>query len=240
MAGAIVGNVLGTDEKGKEGLAKAMAQMAAAGRQIEQEEKAAKAGSGETVAAAAQGASPSDAAAAASAAAATARLASAVGGALGGDHRVDPVDFHALKAMLPESVGGMQRSGSAGSNQQALGVKTSNATADYQGAGDARLHIKIADISGVSGLLGVAGALGQKTDSESDSGFEKDTSIGGRQFHEKFTNAGKHGEVTTIVAQRFEVDVTGEGIDMASLEQATGSIDFAHLEGMKDQGAKSQ
>jgi hypothetical protein len=242
MAGAIVGNVLGTDEKGKEGLAKAMAQMAAAGRQIEQNETAAKAGSGDAaaLAAASQGASPTDAAAAASAVTATARLASAVGGALGGDHRVEPVDFHALKALLPESVGGMQRSGSEGSNQQALGVKTSNATADYKGSGDARLHIKIADISGVSGLLGVAGALGQKTDSESDTGFEKDTTIGGRQFHEKFQNAGKHGEVTTIVAQRFEVDVTGDGIDMASLEQATGSIDFAHLEGMKDQGAKPQ
>jgi hypothetical protein len=237
MAGALVGSALGTDEKGKEGLAKAMAQVAAAGRQMEQEQKAANAKSGEAATAVTQGSSGADASAA-SAATATARLASAVGGALGGDHRVDPVDFRALKAMLPGSVAGMQRTGSAGSNQQALGVKTSNATADYQGSGDARLHIKIADISGVSGLLGVAGALGQKTDSESDTGFEKDTTIGGRQFHEKFQNAGKHGEVTTIVAQRFEVDVTGDGTDIASLEQAAGTIDFAHLEGMKDQGAQ--
>jgi hypothetical protein len=142
--------------------------------------------------------------------------------------------------MLPESVAGMQRTGFAGANQQALGVKTSNATADYQGSGNVRLHIKIADVSGVSGLLGFAGALGQKTDSESDTGFEKDTTIGSRQFHEKFQNAGKHGELTTIVAQRFEVEVSGDGTDMSALEQAAGSIDFARLEGMKDQGAQPQ
>jgi hypothetical protein len=235
MAGNIVGSVLGTDQKGKEGLAKAMAQMAAAGRQMEQQENAAKASGAGTPAS-----SGADAASASNTVAATARLASAVGGALGGERRVDPVDFRTLKAMLPESVAGMQRTGSAGANQQALGVKTSNATADYQGSGDVRLHIKIADDSGVSGLLGFAGALGQKTDSESDTGFEKDTTIGSRQFHEKFQNAGKHGELTTIVAQRFEVEVSGDGTDMSALEQAAGSIDFARLEGMKDQGAQPQ
>jgi Yip1 domain len=237
LAGNIVGNVLGTDEKGKEGLAKAMAQMAAAGREIEQQEKAAKARGADVSSATTQ--TPTDTSPA-NAAAATARLASAVGGALGGDHRVDPVDFRALKAMLPDSAAGMQRTGSAGSNEQALGVKTSNATADYQGSGDVRLHIKIADVSGVSGLLGLAGALGQKTDSESDSGFEKDTTIGGRQFHEKFQKAGKHGEVSTIVVQRFEVDVTGDGADISALEQAAGSVDFARLESMKNQGAQPQ
>ncbi|HEY5101241.1 MAG TPA: Yip1 family protein [Steroidobacteraceae bacterium] len=238
MAGNIIGNVLGTDEKGKEGLSKAMAQMAAAGRQIEQQQKGINGGAVDTANVGAQGASNANAAA--NSVAATAQLASAVGGALGGDHRVDPVDFRTLKGMLPDSVAGMQRTGSAGANEQALGVKTSNATADYQGTGDARLHIKISDISGVSGLLGVAGALGQKTDSESDAGFEKDTTIGGREFHEKFQNAGKHGELTTIVSQRFEVDVTGEGADVSALEKAAGSIDFAHLESMKNQGAQSR
>jgi hypothetical protein len=238
LAGNIVGNVLGTDEKGKEGLAKAMVQMAAAGREIEQQERVAKAKSADVPSAAATQAATDTSAA--NAAVATARLASAVGGALGGDHKVDPVDFRALKAMLPDSVAGMQRTNAAGSNEQALGVKTSNATGDYQGSGDARLHIKIADVSGVSGLLGLAGAFGQKTDSESDSGFEKDTTIGGRQFHEKFQKAGKHGEVTTIVAQRFEVDVTGDGTDIGALEQAAGSIDFARLESMKNQGAQPQ
>jgi hypothetical protein len=238
VAGAIVGNVLGTDDKGKQGLAKAMAQMAAAGREIEQQEKAGKAG-GAAVASAAPAAASTDTSTA-DAAAATARLASAVGGALGGEHRVEPVDFRALKAMLPESAAGMQRTNSAGSNEQALGVKTSNATGDYQGSDGARLHIKIADVSGVSGLLGLAGAFGQKTDSESDSGFEKDKTLGGRQFHEKFQKGGKHGEVSTIVAQRFEVDVTGDGADIDTLEQAATSIDFSRLESMKNQGAQPQ
>ena len=63
---------------------------------------------------------------------------------------------------------------------KALGVKSSSATGSYRGDGDVRVEIKIADASGVSGLMDLAGSLASNQTSESDSGYEKDVTIGGR------------------------------------------------------------
>ena len=62
-------------------------------------------------------------------------------------------------------------------------------------------------------------------------------SIGGRSVHEKFTNAGKQGNVQVIVAKRFSVEVEGSGMDIASLEQALGQVDLGRLEAMKNANA---
>jgi hypothetical protein len=228
----IIGGALGTDDKGKAGLSAAINNLAAAGQKIEQQQQNAAAPAG--------GATSPDAAAANSqnAMAATAGLMTALGGAMGGKHRVDPVDFHTLKGMLPDSLPGMQRTGAEGSSQQAMGVKGSSATANYQGPAGARAEIKITDASAVSGLLDVAGSMVQNRTSESDNGYEKDATVGGRLIHEKYDTRSKHGELNAIVAKRFMVDVTGDGVDMSTLEQYAGYVDFAKLEAMKDAGAQ--
>jgi hypothetical protein len=167
-------------------------------------------------------------------------LVTAMGGALGGSHRVAVVDFKTLTAMLPSSLPGMTRTNAQGENQGAVGVKTSSAKADYQGDNGADVHIEISDISGVSGLMDLAGSLVQNTTSESASGFERDQAIGGRSVHEKYDAKAKKGDLSVIVAKRFEVDVAGDGVDMSTLEQSLGQVDLARLESMKDQGAQAQ
>jgi Yip1-like protein/zinc ribbon protein len=239
QAGAAVANViggaLGTDDKGKAGLAAAITNLAAAGQKIEQQQQNAAASAGAPTPAAGM---PPDAASTQNAMAATAGLMTALGGAMGGKHRVDPVDFHTLKGMLPDSLPGMQRTAAEGSSQQAMGVKGSSASANYQGPAGARAEIKITDASAVSGLLDVAGSMVQNRTSESDNGYEKDATVGGRLIHEKYDTRSKHGELNAIVAKRFMVDVTGDGVDMSTLEQYAGYVDFAKLEAMKDAGAQ--
>jgi hypothetical protein len=56
-------------------------------------------------------------------------------------------------------------------------------------------------------------------------------------MHEKYDAKSSHGEITAIVAKRFVVETSGEGMDMAALEQSMGAVDFATLEAMKDAGA---
>jgi hypothetical protein len=86
--------------------------------------------------------------------------------------------------------------------------------------------------------MDLAGALVENTTSQSDSGYEKDTVIGGRSVHEKFDAKARKGDLSVLLAKRFQVEITGDGVDMSSLEQALGQVDLARLESMKDQGAQ--
>jgi Yip1 domain len=235
--GQILGGALGTDQSGKADIGAAIGKLADAGRKMEQEQQAQQAQGGSTAQSTTQ--DPAVAAAGAqNAAAATAGLLAALGGAMGGSQHHDPVDFHTLKALLPDSLPGMQRTHAEGSSQQTMGMKGSQATGDYQGQGGARAQIKIADAAAVSGLINVAQSFVANQASESDSGYEKQANVGGRLVHEKYDNNSKHGELNAIVAKRFAVDVTGDGVDMAALEQYASLVDFSKLESMKDAGAQ--
>jgi hypothetical protein len=292
QAGAVLGNaiggVLGTDEKGKEGLSNAFSNLAKAGQKIEQEEAsaAARAASGASAGSAAGADSAAGTAAAGSAntgagsantsaggmttaagttanttpattgaagsnsdpaqnaMAAAGGLLSALGGALGGNVRHEPVDFNTLKGMLPTSLPQMQRTDAEGSSQQALGVKSSSATAEYAGSNSAgssnpHLRIKISDMSGVSGLLEAASGLAPTGERQTDTGFEKDMVVNGRVIHEKYDRKSGDGEVSALIARRFSVEVTGRGVDIAQLEKTLNTVDLARLESMKDAGAQA-
>jgi Yip1 domain/zinc-ribbon domain len=201
----------------------------------------AAAGSNAGAAGAATAAAGSNADPTQNAVAATGGLIAALGGALGGSVRHDPVDFNTLKGMLPAALPNMQRTNAEGSSQQAMGVKSSSATAYYQGtaAGSANpsVHIKISDMSGVSGLLDAASGLVPTGETQTDTGFEKDTVLNGRAIHEKYDRRSGDGEVSVLIAKRFSVEITGQGVDIAQLEQTLGSLDLARLESMKDAGA---
>jgi hypothetical protein len=252
QAGAVLGNaiggVLGTDEKGKEGLANAFSNLAKAGQKIEQEEASAAASAGSAGSAgSAAGASASDGAAAGTTGAdmaAAGGLLSALGGALGGNVRHEPVDFNTLKGMLPTSLPQMQRTDAEGTSQKPLGVKSSSATAEYSGSSSGEssnphLRIKISDMSGVSGLLEAASGLAPTGERQTDTGFEKDMVVNGRVIHEKYDRKSGDGEVSALIAKRFSVEVTGRGVDIAQLEKTLNTVDLARLESMKDAGAQA-
>ena len=240
--GNVIGGFLGSDAKGKEGISAAISELAKTGEQMEQQEKRSAAGSAHS------GARGSDAQPAdssrppdpAQAVAAAGGLLSALGGALGGKHPHTPVDFHQLEGLLPDSLPGMIRQQSSGTANQALGVRKTSATGTYRGAGNAREEVQISDDTGISGLMDVADSIDVNGATESDTGFEKDVSLGDRKVHEKYDRSARHGEASTIVARRFEVQVTGDDVSMEDLERSLTAIDLRTLESMKDAGAVSQ
>ena len=239
--GNAIGGLLGTDQKGKQDLGAAIANLAKAGEQMEQQEKrnaassSAAASSGAT--AAQTSTDPSQAANPTQAVAAAGGLMTALGGALGGEHRHTPVDFHQLEGLLPASLPGMTRQQASGAANQALGVQKTSATATYQGVGNARAEVEISDATAVSGLIDMADSMNVSQTTESDSGFEKDVSLQGRKVHEKYDRNAHHGELSTLVARRFAVDVSGDNLTIEDLEGALSSLDLKSLEAMKDAGA---
>jgi len=239
-AGNVIGGMLGTDQKGKDGLSAALNNLAEAGKKIEQQQNAGTAATTPAATSPVSGAGTDAGNPPQNAAAATVGMLTALGGAMGGSRRVDPVDFHTLKDMLPSELPGLQRTDAQGNSQQALGVKGSSASADYHGQSGEHAMIKISDASGVSGLLDLAGSVAQNTTSESDSGYERDVVIGGRPVHEKYDAKNNKGGLSVMLAKRFSVDISGNGVDMRTLEQSLGQIDLSRLESMKDVGAQTK
>jgi hypothetical protein len=43
-----------------------------------------------------------------------------------------------------------------------------------------------------------------------------------------------------MLAKRYQVELTGDGVDMSALENALGSVDLSQLESMKDAGGSAQ
>jgi hypothetical protein len=227
--GNAVGGMLGTDKQGKAQLSAAIDNLAKAGEQGD----AANSGNANSATAASSGgnASPQNAAAAATG------LLSALGGALGGSHRVDPVDFNTLKQMLPVSLPGLQRGSAKGSNKEGFGMKAASASAVYSGPAERRVEISIADASAVSELMDLASALPHQTSGSGDTSMERDATVAGYPAHEKFNTQSQHGEITFLLAKRFDVELVGEHVDLSTLEGYAGSIDLSHLVAMKDAGA---
>ena len=163
-----------------------------------------------------------------------------VGASMGGSQPVAPVDFHSLQALLPAQLPGMKRANGGGSNSQSMGVKSASAHAEYHGAGSQSIKVSITDLTGVAGIMGMSDMMPKDTDSESDDGYEKDVTVGGRSMHEKFTKAGQQGSLQVIVAKRFEVDVDGTAVSMDAVHAAMGQVDLAKLDAMKSQSAPAQ
>jgi hypothetical protein len=244
--GNAIGGLLGTDQKGKENLGAAISNLAKAGEQMEQQEKrnamnssttTASAGSSSGAAAAPAATDSSQTPNPTQAVAAAGGLMTALGGALGGEHRHTPVDFHQLEGLLPASLPGMTRQHASGAANQALGVQKTSATATYQGVGNARAEVEISDATGVSGLMDMADSMNVSQTTESDSGFEKDVSLQGRKVHEKFDRNAHHAELSMLVAHRFAVDVSGDNVTIEDLESALSSLDLKSLDAMKEAGA---
>jgi hypothetical protein len=225
--------LLGTDNQGKAQLGAAIENLTKAGAQMDASSAQGTTAVGSNTQSGASASSED----AQNAGAAVGGLLAALGGALNGGHRVEPVDFNTLKAMLPDSLPNMQRANAEGSSNQALGMKGTSAKGTYLGSNDAKVEIEIADVSAISGLADIASALPQTTSASSDSGYEKDVSIAGYPAHEKYDGTSHHAQLSYILAKRFTVDLTGEHVDMSALESDAGQIDLTRLVAMKDAGA---
>jgi hypothetical protein len=170
---------------------------------------------------------------------AMAAMGAAVSGAANGNKKVETVDYKELKAMLPESLPGMKRTDATGEKSSAMGMQITNTEGRYSADnGGGSMTIKITDIGSMTGLAGMTAYAWASVniDRESDTEYEKTSTIGGYKSHEKYNKSSKSGEVSVLVADRFVVDVNGNNVDMDAIKGALGKVDLGKLNSMKGEG----
>jgi hypothetical protein len=153
----------------------------------------------------------------------------AVGQIMAGGKDVQPVDFHKLKDMLPESLPGMQRKEAEGQSGEAMGLKGSSATARYSDGANASISIEIADMASLSGLAGLANKFDPNMEKETDTGYERTRRVDGQLVHERYDRRYRSGEVGILLADRFAVTVRGNGVDPEALTSALKQVDLTRL-----------
>lgn len=217
VAAGIVSKMMGGQSASDQARMKdALTTLQKMGEQAERAEKSAKA----------TGADPN--AAAANAVDVNAAM-NAVGTMMAGGKDVQPVDFHALKDMLPASLPGLNRTEATGQSGEAMGMKGSSANASYSDGAGAGVTIEIADLGSLSGLASLATRFDPKMEKETATGYERTRTVSGQLVHEQYDRQAKSGETSVLVGNRFSVTVRGHGVDASQLTGALQAVDMARL-----------
>ncbi|HEY5365961.1 MAG TPA: Yip1 family protein, partial [Casimicrobiaceae bacterium] len=186
------------------------------GAQAEQAQKTAKATGGDPNAAAANAVDLSTALA-------------AVGTMVSGGKDVKPVDFHALKDLLPANIAGLARQETSGQSGEAVGMKGSSATGRYADTNNGSMTLEIADLGSLSGLAGLATKFNPNMEKETDTGYERTRTVNGQMMHQRYNTQAKSGEYDVMVGNRFAVTAQGNNVSEDALVAAVKSVDYGKL-----------
>ncbi len=170
-------------------------------------------------------------------------LTKALGSLMGASSNAAPVsDFREMKALLPATLPDMKRTKAGGEKTGALGMLVSYAEARYESDSGGSIEIKITDNSGLGPLMALsqAGWTTMEIDQETETGYERTTTIGGSKALEKYDSTGRSGEIQIMVDNRFMVQITVNGVDAAAMKAAAETIDLKKLAEIKPKVAPAQ
>ena len=143
-----------------------------------------------------------------------------------------PVAPAALQALLPEALGTYKRIELSSAGAGAAGIGGATAEARYQ-SGDSNLHLSVSDIAAVGALAAMGSALNVQSSRQTETGYEKTETIGGRMTSEKWDRQSGQGSYSVLVADRFMVEAEGKVPDIGVLRGAVNAIGFSRLESLK-------
>lgn len=159
-------------------------------------------------------------------AAAAQQQAAVAGGTAAG--AVKPVDPNALAALLPASAAGWSRTSIESSGASAAGVGGAKAEGEYAlGTDTARLSVT--DLGAMGALAALGSALNVQSNKTTSDGYERTSTVDGRMTSEKWNSGSRRGEYTTVVGNRFVVEVSGNAQSVDQLKALVGSVDLGRV-----------
>jgi hypothetical protein len=136
-----------------------------------------------------------------------------------------------LKALLPGAVAGFERTSLETSSGGAGGMSMSVATGDYQKDG-ASFRLAVTDLGAMAGVAAMASAVNAQSSTETQTGYEKTSTAGGRLTTEEWDREAKSGRYSIVVGERFSIEANGNADSVDVLKQAVASVDAGRLEGL--------
>jgi hypothetical protein len=164
-------------------------------------------------------------------AAAAGNAAKAAAGAFGGG---GAIAAQSLKAALPEKLGGLARTGFDVQDGAALGLPTSQASAQY-GTDGKEVRLEIVDIGGLGQMAVMAMGMTQG-EKEDQTSAEKTWQEGGRTLHQRYEKDGSHAEIKTILKNGLVVSLEGDQIGVKELRGLLSQVDLNGLESLERKG----
>jgi hypothetical protein len=147
---------------------------------------------------------------------------------------VEPVNFHELKALLPQNAGGFTQTNSSGETAGAMTIKISKAEGDYKDGSGKELRLVIIDTGGMGmGLMGMAAWSSITIDKEDSNGYERTTTLNGYKSFEKFRKNGESSELAVLAENRFVVTATCRGCSMEKLRAVVNAVPLGKLKNMQ-------
>lgn len=164
-------------------------------------------------------------------AAATSNAATAAAGVLGGGQAIAA---QTLKAALPATLAGLPRTALEVQDGAALGLPTSQASAQY-GSDGKQVRVEIVDIGGLGQMALMAMGMGQG-EKEDQTSAEKTWQEAGRTLHQRYDKDGSHAEFKTILKNGVMVSVEGDNVNIKDLRGLVSQVDLNGLEGLQRKG----
>jgi hypothetical protein len=154
-----------------------------------------------------------------------------MGAMVGADGSSKALSAAEIKALLPETLGGLPRVDLSAERNAALGFEIAEARARYSDGAGRNLNLSLNDTGGAKGLLALASWAGVEQEREWNGGYQRDYRVDGRMVHERWDTANGQGEYGVVVGKRFLVEIEGHAAGIDELKTALGAgIDLARLE----------
>ena len=172
-------------------------------------------------------------------AAQSAAMGKMMGAVSGANGTVEALAPDQIKAFLPDSLGSLKRTSTSAQRNNAMGMRVSDATAEYASDNGQHITLEITDTGGAKGFMAMAAAMAPEEEKETDHGYEKTYTADGNMIHEEWNTQSKSGEYSVVLGKRFTVKASGTADSIDQLKQAVAGIDQGKLESLKDAGVKS-
>lgn len=154
--------------------------------------------------------------------------AAAAAGMLGGGQAIAA---QSLKAGLPEQLADMARTGFDVQDGAALGLPTSQASAQYSnGKTEARLEITDMGGLGQMAVLAMGMAQGEKEDPQH---AEKTWQEGGRTLHQSYQKDGSQAEFRVVLKNGIVVSLEADDMDIGAVRRLMSQVNLSTLEGLQ-------